>query len=548
MRLILTTCFLFLAIGITFSQNIKYEPKDLYYYRYPLKPLDKSLKTYSYMLEDLGDDLAPWQRDSLQRALHIPGYKRVRENGDVKVELIVSALSITNKEVNDKPIDVEKNGNKSVMHQYWYDITYSFPMKIRVVAKGQVITEQDLAGFFTTQYYPQNRSSLSNLLQEYNNDYSFKDGLRYERTEQRKTEVRDWLFSNYGYGMAGDRINVGYVKDKKGEYTDLQKAFSLLYGAMAGANRKIDYWNDAFNQQVNEAIAIWETALKEVSADKNARIDQKVAAMIYGNIALAYYELNDFDKAEEWVKKITKAAGNNTEQIAYSLKESIADKRARFAANGFVKGVQPDIADRGYAKPMLTKEDMASPANEPVVVAGSLRDYIVITPGDTMDVRFIIPSQDVMPFGDSLWLEDEIIVMKDNKRVEIYPMQIHSYSYKGIVRESLTWVKDMNVTPWQYEKKFCKRLAAGAIPVYRYYYVAASMHDHTQNVVKSTLYYKKGDRLQEVMFLNFNKGVSKIIADYPELAERVKNGAYQREDFVKMMREYNEWIKNKQKG
>jgi hypothetical protein len=165
-----------------------------------------------------------------------------------------------------------------------------------------------------------------------------------------------------------------------------------------------------------------------------------------------------------------------------------------------------------------------------------------------MDVRFIIPSQDVMPFGDSLWLEDEIIVMKDNKRVEIYPMQIHSYSYKGIVRESLTWVKDMNVTPWQYEKKFCKRLAAGAIPVYRYYYVTASMHDHTQNVVKSTLYYKKGDRLQEVMFLNFNKGVSKIIADYPELAERVKNGAYQREDFVKVMREYNEWIKNKQKG
>jgi hypothetical protein len=546
MRLILTTCFLFLAIGITFSQNIKYESKDLYYYRYPLKPLDKSLKTYSYRLEDLGNDLTPWQRDSLQRALHIPGYKRVRENGDVQVELIVSALTITNKEVNDKPIDVEKNGNKSVLHQYWYDITYSFPMKIRVVAKGQVITEQDLAGFFTTQYYPQNRSSLSNLQQEYNNDYSFKDGLRYERTEQRKTEVRDWLFSNYGYGMAGDRINVGYVKDKKGEYTDLQKAFSLLYGAIA--NRKIDYQNDAFNQQVNEAIAIGEAALKEVSEDKNARIDPKVAAMIYGNIALAYYELNDFDKAEEWVKKITKAAGNNTEQIAYSLKESIADKRARFVANGFVKGVQPDIADRGYAKPMLAKEDMSSSANEPVATKGGPRDYIVITPGDTMDVRFIIPPHDVMPFGDSVWMEDEIIVLKDNKRVEIYPKEIYGYSYKGFFKESLTWVKDMNTTPWTYEKKFCQRLMSGAIPVYKYYYVTTSMHDRTQKIVATRMYYKKGDQLLEVMFLNFNRGVSKLVADYPELSERVKSGAYQREDFVKVIREYNEWAKSKTKG
>jgi hypothetical protein len=62
------------------------------------------------------------------------------------------------------------------------------------------------------------------------------------------------------------------------------------------------------------------------------------------------------------------------------------------------------------------------------------------------------------------------------------------------------------------------------------------------------MYYKKGDQLLEVMFLNFNRGVSKLVADYPELSERVKNGAYQREDFVKIISEYNEWMKNKTKG
>jgi len=44
MRLTFTTFLLLLATGISFSQNIKFEAEDIYYYRYPMKPLDKSAK------------------------------------------------------------------------------------------------------------------------------------------------------------------------------------------------------------------------------------------------------------------------------------------------------------------------------------------------------------------------------------------------------------------------------------------------------------------------------------------------------------------------
>jgi len=548
MRLTFTTFLLLLAAGISFSQNIKFEAKDIYYYRYPMKPLDKSAKTYSYRLEDLGNDLTPWQRDSLASALHIPGFQRVRENGDVQLELVVSPLTVTKKEAMDKPIDVEKNGKKSVMHQYWYDIMYTFPMKIRVVAKGQVITEQDLEGFFTAKYYPQDNSSLSSLQQEYERDYSFKDRLHYERTEQRQREVREWLFSNYGYGLYGDRIEVGYVKDRKDEYSDLQKAFSLLYGAFAGADKKIDYLNDDFKARVNEAIGIWEAALKESGEEKSARINRKVTAMIYYNLGLAYYGLNNFDKAEEWLQKIGKEASSSTEHLTYTLKQVVADKRARFAANGFINGVQPDLTDRGFARPASVKGGAPQTMAIDPIAGSGFRDYIVLTPGDTMDVRFVMPSHDSMPFGDSVWMEDQIIVLKDNKRVEIYPQEIHGYSYKGVYKESLRWVKDMNTSPWTYENKFCRRLVSGAIPVYKYYYVTTSMQNRTKQIVATRMYYRKGDQLLEVMFLNFNRGVSKLVADYAELSERVKNGAFQREDFVKIIEEYNAWAKNKSKG
>ncbi|SKC84327.1 tetratricopeptide repeat protein [Ohtaekwangia koreensis] len=535
MRLILTTCLLFLAIGITFSQNVKYESKGIYFYRYPMKPLDKSVRTYSCRLEDLGDDLSPWQRDTLQRAMSIPGITNVRENGDVQLELIVNELSITNRETRDKPLETEQNGKKSTLHQYWYDVTYSFPMKIRVVSKGQTITEQDLTGFFNTKFYPTDRSSLTALEKEYDRDYTFKNNLRSERISQRKEEIRSWLFSNYGYGLVLEGIEIGYIKDKNDEYSDLTQALTLLYVAYTYADKKKDYVDDTFKTKVNEAIAMWEKALLESSEDKKARIDQKVTAMIQCNIALAYYGLNDFDKAEEWLQKIRKAA-SETERVAHSLRRMLQDKRARFAANGLIAGMPAATASTN--QPTSIGSASAAPA----------RNYIVITPGDTVNVRFIIPSHDVMPFGDTLWLEDQIVVMKDNNRVEIYPSQIHSYCYKGIVRESLTWVKDMNVTPWLYEKKFCQRVLSGAIPVYRYSYVTTSMRDHTEKIVKSTIYYKKGDQLLEVMFLNFNRGVSKLVADYPELSERVKSGAYQREDFVKVMKEYNAWAKSKPKG
>jgi tetratricopeptide (TPR) repeat protein len=511
-----------------FSQNIKYESQWIYFYRYPLKPLGASVKTYSAVLEELNPDMEPAQRDTLRKAFQIPGLTKVKEDGDVQLELIVSPLTITNKETKDQPTETDRNGKKSVMHQYSYLITYSFPMKIRVISRGRVVTEQDFSGFFTTNYFPQNNTSLSAMQSEFDEDYSFKDKLRDERVEGRKNELRNWLSSNYGSGMVPADVEIGYVKDKKGEYPDLTKAFSLLHEAYAAANKKKEYLDDAFHAKANDAIAIWEKALEEASDDKKARIDRKVTSMVYCNLAWAFYGLNEFDKVEEYLQKIKKA-GYETDMAAQLLKDMTLDKRARLIANGLIQGTPPPEAAQEESRPLAAERQY--------------RDYIIDAKGDTIDAHFLIPSQDVMPYGDSVWLEDQVVVWKGTKTIEYYPTQIQGYCYKGVFRESLTWPRDRNTLPWTMEHKFARRLVDGAISVYRYYSVAPSIHNPNTMGVSSQMYYRKDNQLLEVMFLNFDKAVSKIVAGYPALAERVRSGAYRREDFIKIMEEYNAWTR-----
>lgn len=521
------------------AQNINYEMHDVAFFRLPLKPLDPAAKTYSVSLEDLGNALEPRHKDSLlNKALVLPGYQRVREAGDVQLELIISPLTVTNKEAKDKPLELEKDGKKTVMHQYSYAITYSFPTKLRVTCLGKLIGDQDMPGFFNTDYFPKDGQSLSSLQSEYDHDYYFIGRLRQERVDQRVYDIKQLVFSNYGKAMAYQVINIGYVKDKKGLYEDVNKAYALLHEAFIYAHRKEPYLDETFKGKTTAAIEMLEEIAAESSDDKKARIDPKVTAMLHYDLALAHYGLNKFDEAQAYLDKIQKAP-SNTGYMIRQLADMIQDRRARFAANGLL-GRPPVAADEiKPVAPTITKK--------PVGLENMVHDYVEGNNGDTVNVRIIQPSQDVMAFGDSVWLQDQIIILKKDKRIEVYPGEIRGYSYKGVYRESLSWIKDMNTSPWTFEKKFCKRIVNGAIPVFKCYEVVPSRYNANEKVVTTKLMYKQKNELYQVMFLNFNKGVSKVVTDYPELAEKVRNGAYQREDFVKVITEYNTWMANNNK-
>lgn len=534
MRIILLTYYL-LIVGVfsTVAQNINFEWQRTTMYRYPLHPLDKSLKTYSASIQELGSLLQDYHRDSLlDKGLVLPGYEKLKAGGDIQIELVISPLSITNKELKDQPLTNEKDGVKTITHQYWYELKYSFPTKIRLTARGEVVTEQDFPGFYTSDYYPRNRNSQAAIQQEYDNDYHFRNKLLGEKIDERKKEIREWLFSNYGYGLTPRLIDIATIKDKKNEYPDVTKGFSLMMTAFASTDQKRDYLDVEFKQKLGEAISIYEVALQEFSPEKKSRINDKVAAILHYNIALAQYGLHELDAAEQRLT-LVKDGTKPTQTAAYRLKEEIQDRRLRLVANGLMEGVLPSEPP----KPTKAKEQLT---NE----AASYRDYIVFVNGDTVEAKFIMPSKEVMPYGDSVWLQDQVIVLEEGKTIEVQAKDIASYSYQGVVRETYSRVEDSSTIPFKMEYKMCKRVETGVISLYECYKVEPSFRDPSQKFVRAYPYYKKGDKFEIAIYGNFNRGVSKLVAEYPELSERVKNGEFMKDDLRKIVREYNEFFEN----
>lgn len=522
-----------LIVLSTFAQNINMESQRTTMFRYALHPLDKSLKTYSVSIQELGSFLEPNHKDTLlNKTLVIPGYEKVKAGGDIQVELIMNPLSITSKEQKDEPITNEKDGKKTITHQYYYAIAYNFPTRIRVLAKGQVITEQDFPGYFTTEYYPSNRNSLTILENEYNNDYHFRNVLLGKRIDERKYQIRDWLFSNYGFGLTPRLIEVATVKDKKGEYPAISKGFSLLMTAFASTDKKTNYLDEEYKAKLKEAIALFEKELTEFSEDRKARINEKVAAMLHYNIALAQYGLHELDEAESRLA-LVKEGTRSVQTEAYRLKEEIQDRRMRLVANGLMKGDLP---------PPLPKPADPYSANAKT----NFHDYIVLVSGDTLaDVKFILPSRDVMPYGDSLWLQDQVIIIEDGKTIEIKAQNINAYSYNGKIRETRTWYDKEATLTFNTAYQMCERLEMGAISLYKCHSIETSMRDPNRKFVRTFPYYKRDKLFNIAVYGNFNKGVAKLVADYPELSARVASGEFMEGDLLKVIREYNAWAESK---
>jgi tetratricopeptide (TPR) repeat protein len=528
MKTLSALAFIMAIFYHTKSQNINYEWVNVALCRLPLKPLQVTTKSYSCSIQDLGEELASHQIKNLENALAIPGFTRSEETPSVKLELIINPLSVTNQEIKDDPFTTEKDGVKTVHHNYHYLLTCSFPAKLRVAVSGGQITEQDLPGFFQTKYYGRQAATETALQTQWEKDYSFLKTLQEEQVSERVKELKEIIFNLYGYGMHPQFVKIGYVKDKKGEYEDLTKAMALTRDAFLYASNKEIYMDDVFKAKTNEATIIFEKALTESSEDKKARINNRVAGMIYYNLALISFGLNDFDKAKDYVNKIHKAS-NNTEVEAGSLLNKTKDQQKRFIANSSLESKDQGAPER----PTPPQLSSGKPESEQW-------NYIVGKKLDTLNVRFIIPSSTVMPYGDTVWIQDKVIVFKDGDRTELYPDDLHGFFYKGTYWESLWWVKDMKPnSPWTIEKKFCKRIIGGAIPVFTCNEVTTDEEGYKK--VTAKMYYRKNDQFLEVMFLSFNRTVSKLVSDHRELSEKVRSGGFKRDDFLGIIKEYNSW-------
>ena len=387
------------------------------------------------------------------------------------------------------------------------------------------ILDHHLPSFFQTTYPGQGATTETAIQSRWENDHYYLRSLLRERLEYNVKEINELVASHYGHGPVRQYFNIGYIKGKAQGYEDLNRAASAIRDAFLFASHKVSYvTNDSFTSKYEYATGILQRLLREANGHQTDRIYEQVKGVIGYNLALAAFLAHEFEQAEAYLN-LTSGSGRNTHHETSILRERINDSRKRFLSNGTLEsrsGVE---------------------GSQSVLSAENPTNYIVDHNNDTVSVEFIMPSGDAMIFGDSLWLQEKITIVGETMPVEIFPDQIKGFCYKGFSYEALWWVEETQTTPWRIVRKFCKRIVTGAVPVFSCNIVTTDQGGY--QTVRSNLYYKEDDQYKPASFFNFNRGVSRLISKHSDLARQVRDGTYDRDQFITILRQYNSYLEPK---
>jgi hypothetical protein len=142
------------------------------------------------------------------------------------------------------------------------------------------------------------------------------------------SRINQYLNDQYGYVTVTRYANVYTVKNRKGEYDDIEKARDF---AVSGYKNYTQHQEDAVKDLAN-AIAIWEKIMTEVNYDDSkARIDEKVGTVILKNIIFACIITNEFEKANKYLTDFKSLRlSYDDKQFADNHEKMAAELKSRF--------------------------------------------------------------------------------------------------------------------------------------------------------------------------------------------------------------------------
>jgi len=219
-----------------------------------------------------------------------------------------------------------KTKAKSTYYKSFWKIDYRHSMTLRAVhPNGTILFDEvpnSISDYKTFTSAEEERSYPSTNAQTY------IDQLQGKVVEENLGTIQ-WLINDkLGTTTQKRDVEIIYVKNKKGEYDDLENA---MLDAKQGYDMLVSRPDDA-KGKLQSAIDAWESALAEGDMDdKKARINKKVVPDLYKNLILAYTLIGEFDKADDHYNDSLRMGFNNGDEN--DLKEInllTADLRERY--------------------------------------------------------------------------------------------------------------------------------------------------------------------------------------------------------------------------
>ena len=223
-----------------------------------------------------------------------------------------------------KEYDSKTKQETTVIKSQWV-FNYRHSMTLRVVHPNGSIIMDEVPNSISD--FKKFESGLEKRSYPSSNANTYIERLQSSSVENNLKTIQ-WLINDkLGTTEQARDIEVVYVNNKKGDYSDLENA---MFDAKEGYGMLMSRPEEA-KEKIRNAIQAWETALDEGDMDdKKARINKKVIPDLYNNVILAAILVEDFDKADDHYSATLRLDfANRDENNLKELKLLNDDLRAR---------------------------------------------------------------------------------------------------------------------------------------------------------------------------------------------------------------------------
>ncbi|MCT4580574.1 MAG: hypothetical protein N4A35_04080 [Flavobacteriales bacterium] len=142
------------------------------------------------------------------------------------------------------------------------------------------------------------------------------------------SEANQRLNDHLGYPIKSYGLDIYTVKKHKGmDYSDFIQAYTIAKQGYLSVPKESQKYVTA---QLAKAISIWKEAEKEsYIQDKKARVNKKVTAIVYMNLANAYLWSKDFNQADYYIQKTISLGVYKYKNAAQRLQRVVDSMRKR---------------------------------------------------------------------------------------------------------------------------------------------------------------------------------------------------------------------------
>lgn len=223
-----------------------------------------------------------------------------------------------------------------VATKYEYHAKYEMPVSVTVEVPGQgIIVNENI-----------NVGQQTKLIKSFDSEYGYQywkldNYNQYWVTLQQQeltgilTTINNLINDKCGFPTKSYATEIYTIKKHKGQdyndlidaYTNAKAGYDLIYKDISKS--------DAISK-LKKAAAIWEKALQESDVNDNkARINDKVTALIYVNLAEAYMWMNEWTTADGYIQKakIMSVAAGKYKREAEDLESFMKYLKDRYTAN-----------------------------------------------------------------------------------------------------------------------------------------------------------------------------------------------------------------------